>query len=187
MTPKERRDRLLKKRPFIRPLQVFDEGNYHKDIAILWTAHKEKPFHPIRPDLSQERFASEIALLSKETNLLLVEDENASFSEGRGPVCLICVKDDGWKIEPYAEFFKWSSPRNKLRVSVCFFQWVQYKPIGVCVVQCSEQAKNLFDHCRQYGVLFPAGKIIGGDRDGDEYIYSIMGKSNPKRIKEVRK
>lgn len=184
MTPKERRDKLLKNRPFIRPLQIYDEGNYHKDIAVLWAAHKTKPFYSFDPDLSQDRFASEIEKVSNEVNLLLVEDNNTSFDTGRGPVCLIGVLDDSWKIEPRAEFFNWATKRNRLRVAVSFLQWVQYKPIGVCVVKAPQDSKRLFDHCHRYGVLFYVGKILGGCPDGDEYIYSIMGKKNPKRTKE---
>ena len=181
MTPKERRERLLKNRPFIRPLQIYDGSNYHKDMSILWAAHKHKPFYSIDPDLSQERFASEIDSFSKQVELLLIEDDNNSFDSGRGPVCLVGVSSDDWRSEPKAEFFHWASKRNILRSTVTFLQWIQYKKIGVCVVRSLEDSKNLLDHCRLYGVLFPSGKIIGGDPRGDEYLYSIMGKTNPKR------
>ena len=181
MSPKERRERLLKNRPFIRPFQIYDEWNYHKDVAILWAAHQMKPFYAIDPSLSQERFASEIEGISKTTDLLIVEDDNSSFEEGRGPVCLIGVSSDNWRAEPCAEFFAWSTKKNVLRVTVTFLQWVQYKKIGVCIVKSLEETKNLFDHCRLYGVLFYVGKIVGGDPRGDEYLYSIMGKTNPKR------
>ena len=183
MTPKEKRDRLLKTRPFIRPLEIFDSGNYHKDIAILWTAHKLQPFHGIDENLSQERFASEIDRLSRDISFFMAEDVTTAFDSGKGPVGLISVVGDGWRVEPHVTFFSWASARARLKVAVSFLQWIQYKKIGVCVVRCLREDKNLFDHCRDYGVLFFAGKIIGGNEEGDEFLYSIMGKSNSRRKK----
>ncbi len=151
----------------------------------MWSAHKDKPFDFIDTNFSQNKFAAEIERTSKEVPMFMIEDNNESFDTKSGPVCLVVTTDDGWRIEPHIEFFPWASKKNILRSSVTFLQWVQYKPIGVCVVKSLEHSKNLFDHCRDYGVLFYAGKIIGGSEKGDEYIYSIMGKSNPRRKKEL--
>lgn len=160
---------------------MLDGGNYHKDIAILWAAHKANPFYCIDPKSDQRQFASEIEEFSRKTILLVAEDRNPAFENGRGPVCFIGIHDDGWKVEPHMEFFPWATKKNILRVTVSFLQWIRYKQIGVCIVKSLEVSKNLFDRCRDYGVLFYAGKIIGGDPRGDEYIYSIMGKKNPTR------
>lgn len=154
-------------------------------MAILWAAYKDRRFKFLKENLSQEDFALEIERASEEISIFMIEDNNNAFDSKRGPVCLVVAPDDGWRIEPHIEFFPWATKRNVLRSSVTFLQWVQYKPIGVCVIKSLEESKTLFDHCRDYGVLFYAGKIIGGDEQGDEYIYSIMGKSNPRRKKEI--
>jgi len=181
MTPKEKRERLLKNRPFIRPLRIYDGSYYHKDIGILWAAHKAKPFYSIDKKIDQNEFATIIEGFSKSSLLFIADDDCQAFDSGRGPVCLISVSDNGWRVEPHCEFFNWASKRNILRVIVSFLHWMHYKKIGVCVVRCMEESKGLFDHCKDYGVLFYVGKIIGGDERGDEYIFSIMGKANPKR------
>lgn len=176
MTPKERRDRLLTKRPFIRPLQIYDDGNYHKDMAILWASNLRDPFKFLEPGLSQERFASEIEKLSSQVMFFIVEDENESFESKRGPVALISVVYDGWRAEPHVIFFAWSTKRNKLRVTVCFLQWLRYKKIGVILVWSDAGSKILFHHCEKYGVLHFVGTIPNGGSDGDEYIFSMKGK-----------
>lgn len=187
MTPKEKRDRLLKNRPLIRPLRIYNNENniksYDRDIAILWTAHKKKAFKAIDENLSQERFASTMEQISNSTQLFMIEDTNSSFEKGSGPVCIVGVTSDSWRAEPQAEFFTWATVRNKLRVTVSFLQWIQYKKIGVCLIRALSDSKRLLDHCRNYGVLFYVGKVVGGDPQGDEHIYSIMGKLNPKRNK----
>lgn len=173
---KERRDRLFKSgRPFIRSLQIYDNGKYHKDIGILWVAHKRQPFYSIQKDLTQEQFAKEISDLATQAELLIAEDINKEY-KGSGPVALIGVKSDGWKIEPHAEFFKWATPKNVLKVSVAFFQMARYRKIGVCVVYSLNDSVPLFDKCCKYGVLKPVGQIPNGDPRGDEFIYSIRGK-----------
>ena len=71
MNPKEKRDRLFNGgRPFIRHVQLYDGGNYHKDVGILWLAYKEKPFIWMAPELNQRDFAESL----KENELLAIED-----------------------------------------------------------------------------------------------------------------
>lgn len=178
MTPKERRDRLFKSgRPHIRPLEIYDGNKYHKDIGILWVAHKRKPFYSFDKDIPQGDFAKEIEKVSVNTELVIAEDVNKEF-KGNGPVALIAIHGNGWKIEPHAEFFRWSSPKNVLRVSVAFFQMVRYRKIGACAVYTPEIYSGLFNKCCAYGVLHPVGKIINGDPRGDELVYSVRGKKN---------
>lgn len=180
MTPKERRDRLFKKgRPHIRQVQVFDGDKYHKDIGILWVAYQKQPFYSLGPGLTQEQFAKEISEICKTTELLLADDENKAYKNS-GPVAVIGVHSNGWKIEPHAEFFKWANPRNILRVSVAFFQMARYRKIGACVVHSLEDSFGLFDKCCEYGVLHKVGTIVNGDPRGDEIVYSVRGKRNVK-------
>lgn len=167
----KRRILFKKSKPFIRPFE-------QKDMWILWAAYKEGSFPVMQQDLEKDIFFQEITkqLLSYHT-LMLVDDDCKRFKEGRGPVCLIVSRTDGWKIEPHVEFFKWANKQNILRVNVRFFNWIrQNKEIGVCIVRSLKNTVNLFHHVREYGVLNFVGKIPGGDRRGDEYLFSIRGK-----------
>lgn len=173
---KERRDRLFKSgRPHIRSLQIYDGDKYHKDLGILWVAHQKQPFYSLPENLDQVKFAQEILSLSKEVELLIAEDVNTQYKQ-TGPVAVIGVRSDGWKIEPHAEFFKWATPKNVLKVAVAFFQMARYRKIGVCVVHSLTDSVPLFNKCCKYGVLKPVGQIPNGDPRGDEFIYSIRGK-----------
>jgi len=175
MKPKKLRDRLFKKdRPFIRPLEIFNGESYHKDIGILWTAHKRKPFYGYS-DLTQEDFAKEIESLSKEKELFMLEDWNKGFKE-HGPIGAVAVSSDGWKIEPHVEFFQWATPKNILRSTVSFLQMMRYKKVGCVEVRCLDNTKSLCDKCTKYGVLYYVGKILGGEPRGTEYLYTIRGR-----------
>ncbi len=180
MTPKERRDRLFKKdRPHIRPVQIYDGSQYHKDIKILWVAYQKEPIYSFPKGLDQEQFAKHVEALSQTRELMIAEDFNDGYPD-RGPISLFGVYDFDWKIEPHVYFFKWATPRNILRTIVAFLQYVRHsRKIGCCVVHCLENSKNLFDHVTTYGVLHYVGKIHGGDVRGDEYVYSVKGKRCP--------
>jgi hypothetical protein len=179
MSPKEKRDRLLKKdRPLIRPLQVYDGENYHKDIGILWVAYKGKPFEWLKEGLSQEQFASAIETLSENEPLSVAEDRNRHF-KNKGVVALITSPSDGWKVEPHMQFMPWATKRNILRVVVSYLQYVRHsKNFGVCVVHSMENSKRLFDKVCEYGVLHWVGKVVNGDHRGDDHLYSVRGKRN---------
>jgi hypothetical protein len=167
----KRRILFKKSKPFIRRFEL-------SDMWILWAAYKEGSF-PVMPEgMEKEAFYTEIRQrLNSYHQLMLVEDDCKKFKDGRGPVCLIGARTDGWKIEPHVEFFKWASKQNILRVNVRFFNWIrQNKEIGVCIVRSLKHTTNLFHHVREYGVLNFVGKIPGGDSRGDEYIFSIRGK-----------
>jgi hypothetical protein len=176
MTPKEKRDRLFKGgRPHIRELRVYDGNKYHKDMGILWVAHKRSPFYQFDKDLTQEQFAKEISELASRGELLIAEDANKQY-QGSGPIALVGVKNNGWKVEPHVQFFDWATPRNILRSTVAFLQMIRYRKIGACVVYALDESLNLFDRCCAYGVLHKVGKIENGDPRGDETVYSIRGK-----------
>lgn len=180
---KDKRDRLFKKgRPFLRPFLIMNGEEYHRDLGVLWVAHKKNPFQWLPENITQEQFASEIIGLTKTGELVVAEDRNKSFKEGVGIVALIIVRtDDQWKFEPHAQFMPWSTTKNKLRTCISFFQYVRYnKKIGVCVVESLDNSIPLFDKCCEYGVLHKVGKIINGDPRGDETIYSVKGKKQEK-------
>jgi len=177
MTPKQKRDRLFKKdRPLIRPFQLMENGEYSKDLKILWVAHKVKPFEALS-STKEEDFIREVLEVTGGKSLYVADDFNDEY-EKKGPVGVITVDTDGWKVEPHVDFFPWATKRNILRVSVGFFQMIRYQKIGVCVVHALKESKNLFDHCIPYGVLHYSGAIFGGDPRGDDYLYSVRGKKH---------
>jgi len=181
ISPKDKRARLFKQgKPFIRPVQIYNGAGYSKDIGILWTAYKRHPISIFGPGLDQQAFAEKVETLSQKADLLFVDDENKGY-EDRGPIMFMALYSDGWKAEPYTEFFPWTTPKNKLRASVSFLHWVRYsKEIGVFVVHALKKDIPLLNKCKDYGVLFYSGKIIGGNPDGNEYIFSVRGGKDAK-------
>lgn len=179
MKEKDLRDRLLKNRPNVRPLQVLTDGGYSDDVKILWVAHKHSPFLGLPQDIPQDQFVMEILRVSEMAEFYVVDDSNQEYS-GRGVIALIAAKNDGWKIEPHVEFFPWATKRNVLRTCVAFFQMIRNsRKVGVCVIKSLKDSVNLFNHCIKYfppGVLWKVGRVPNGDQRGDEYIYSIKGR-----------
>ncbi len=127
-------------------------------------------------DVSQEEFINRIIDLSGRADFCIADDNNTSYESGSGPIGVCWIFDNGWKVEPHAEFFPWATSRNILRVTVSFLHMMKYKRIGVCMVYSLKNSVALFNKCTKYGVLFRNGMIPGGDQRGDEYVYSIRGK-----------
>lgn len=176
MTPKEKRDLLFRGgRPNIRPMNIFDNSGYHRDVAICWLAHSQKPFYSIR-STEQAGFAAELLEQARMCEFLVAEDRNNHYESGTGPIGIVWVGTDGWKVEPHCVFFPWATARNKLRAVVSFLQMIRYRKIGACVIYCLHDSKALFEKAANYGVLHFSGKIHNGDPRGDEYIYSVRGK-----------
>lgn len=179
MNHKDRRDRLLGKRPNIRPLEILNDGGYSKDIKILWVGHKLSPFLGLPQDIPQDQFVMEIIKFSNRGDLYVVDDSNSEYDK-RGVIALIAVKNDGWKVEPHVEFFPWATKKNILRTVVAFFQMVRNsRKVGVCIIKSLKDSVNLLNHCIKYfppGVLWKVGKIPNGDERGDEYLFSIKGR-----------
>lgn len=178
MSTKEKRDRLFKGgRPNIRPLQIFDGDRYHKDIGILWVSYsKGKFFVDIPSGLDNAGFIDALDVIMKNRELLMIDDTNEQYS-GVGPIAVVSVGGDGWKIEPHVVFFPWATTRNKLRGTVSFFQMARYKKIGCCMVYSLAESRPLFDKVQKYGVLNYVGRIPNGDSRGrgDEYLFTIRG------------
>ena len=176
MTPKEKRGLLFKGgRPVFRSLNLMDGENYHRDVAICWLAHAKKPFYSITAT-DQKGFADELVEKSSLCEFLICEDANDHYSDGAGPIGIVWIGTDGWKVEPHSVFFSWATARNKLRSTVSFFQMARYRKIGACVVHSLQDSKPLFDKTASYGVLHYVGKIPNGDPRGDEFMYSVRGK-----------
>ncbi len=87
------------------------------------------------------------------------------------------VDNFGWRIEPFCEFFRWATPRMRLRSVVAFLQMTHWQSsVGVCLVRSPEKWEKFFSKLRTYGVLFPCGKIPYGTPQGHEYLFYVRGK-----------
>lgn len=159
-----------KSRPHIRQFESKDNG-------YLWAAYQNGSLD-IPPDLSQEDFLKAVAQRFAGNDLLwIVEDDNKGFRSGRGQVCLVGIKTDGWTFQPSAVFFKWATPKNILRCMVAFFHFMRSrKDVGVCRVEVTDKNKKALFMMRDYGVLYPRGSIPNGSPAGALWIFSINGK-----------
>jgi hypothetical protein len=180
MKPKEARDRLFKhSKPNIRPIAIVTEdGNYGKDMAVLWAAYLKGSFKDIGK-LSQEEFTVKVLeYLSGFDFAWIVEDDNYKFPSGHGAVGLIVGKFDGWALEPHWMPFSWASARNRLRTAVSFFQMARYeKGVGVLNIYSGEKDVNFFHNLKKrYGVVYYIGKFPRGDYGEDRYIFYARGK-----------
>ena len=171
----ELRKRLFAKgKPFIRPYQ------HERDAWVLWAAYDLGAFRFLGEGLQAEEFHRALYAYSARAGmagLWLIEDDSKHFRGGRGPVCLVGIKSDGWRIEPHFEWFKWASPRIVLRGYVIFFQKVRFaKDVGVCLVRTVRRYVSTFHHLRRYGVLYYVGKIPNGYPNDDEFDFTVKGK-----------
>jgi len=156
---KLRRDRILKDRARIRPMETGNEAGYGKDMGILWAAYVAGGLD-FPEGLSQEEFVDALLHhLSIFDSLFIAEDKSTAYESGRGPVAIWGVKTDAALIKPEVMFFKWASKRNILRVMVSFFQMVRYsKDVGVCVFIATKASRNMYMKMRDYGLpMFDIG------------------------------
>lgn len=175
VTPKELRERLFKRsRPEARRLEILDGEAYSKDLGILWAAYKAGSFK--YPDeLTQEEFVLQIEeSMKRYQHSWLLYDDSKAFSSGRGPVALIGANTLGLIVEPVCVFFKWATPRNKLRVSVAFLNMIRHsKKTGIVLVRTEKSKMTLPDHLKRYDMLYYVGKT--GEND---YLYSVRGRGS---------
>lgn len=180
MKPKERRNRLFKSsRPNIREMSLIDQQGYSSDMNILWGAYKMGSFkieEGAPQDVFAEYMAEEVQPYAKKW---IIEDDNPQFSDGYGPVGMMCATYNGWELEPHFEAFKWASKKNILRSVVSFLQMMRYdRDVGIVNVYSRKNTNNLFRHAERYGVLKYAAKIPNGDIMGDRYIYYVRGRKD---------
>jgi hypothetical protein len=167
---KSKRERLFRKsRPLIRKYEETDN-------KFLWAAYQKGSFQ-MPEGLSQVDFLTEMTKQFGSFDLLwIVEDEHKGFRSGRGQVCLVGLKTDGWTFQPSAAFFKWATPKNVLRALVAFFQMIRHQKIGVCKVEVVEKEMKTLARLKEYGVLFLRGRIPFGSPAGDLFVFSINGR-----------
>lgn len=153
-----------------------DVQNLH-DLGVIWADYKEGNFF-LPPELDNEQFTEgALSILSAWDSVWFVEDVSKRFSSGKGPVAIIGIKTDGWRIEPHIHHFAWATTKQKLRSWVSVLQMFRYdKDVGVILVIAEEKHKTFFDHVVKYGVLFPKGRIAGGLPTGNGVLYTMRGK-----------
>jgi hypothetical protein len=137
----------------------------------IWVRVGQKLNGVVKDD---EAFESELAeQMSPYQEVLIAEDDNARFGEKRGPVAVIVAKTNGYLYEPHVSWFPWATPKNRIRVSVSFFQKFRYRQLGVIRVHALEDAAGFFKRLKKYVPLFYVGKIPGGDEHGrgDDFIF----------------
>ena len=177
LRPREKRERLFKNgKPLMREVQLFDGDEYHDDVKVMWVAYQQSDCHAIPPGKTQQEFVETLVDFDNACQLYIMDDFNKSFKTGKGPVGVFQVCGDEWRVTPHLQVFPWATPRNVLRGYISFLQMMRYKKIGVCVLLGLKHVVPLYEKCVEYGVLYRAGMIAGGDPRGDEYIYSIRGK-----------
>jgi hypothetical protein len=159
-----------KSRPLVRK-------HIESDNKFLWAAYQKGSFD-IQEGLSQEDFLVEMSKkFGSFDHLWMIEDDNKGFRSGRGQVCLVGLKTDGWAYQPTAAFFSWATPKNVLRSMVGFFQMIRYqKDVGVCRVEVLERDMKTLARLKEYGVLFLRGRIPSGSPVGDLFVFSINGR-----------
>ena len=177
----ERRARLFRNgKPTLRPAKLLNEdGSYGEDMGVLWAAYKAGSF-PLVDDqgLEPAQFGQLIVnLCAGLSDVVIAEDVSNQYAAGRGPVAFVGIRNDGWRYEPHVDFFAWATPRNVLRSTVAFLQFMRYhKDVGVCIVRSLPPHVPLFKRIEKYAVLNYVGKIFRGTPRGDEHMFSVAGK-----------
>lgn len=172
MTPKERKSWLFKKsRPNVRPFVLMDGEKYSKDTGILWAAYQAGSFK-ISAGMTQEQFAEELkTTVENYSAIWIIDDDNALYSSGRGPVALVVSKVVDLIVEPEFMFFKWATCRNVLRATVAFLNMAKSSTkTGILLVRADAKKRKMADHMKKYELLFFMGKS-----KESEYLYSIRG------------
>lgn len=140
-------------RPFVRPF------NAEQDMWVLWAAYDLKSFPLMKEGMSREEFEAHVAAIMKaHSAVLVIEDECRYFKAGKGPIALVTIDNFGWRIEPFCDFFRWASPRMKLRAVVSFFQMVRSnKEVKFCFWHALSKFEKFYERMRDYGI--PVGKV----------------------------
>lgn len=173
------RERLFARgKPHVRPFALKEsDGALGGDLRYLWAAYRAGMWPELAANDESEFVSRVVPMLRNFHSAWIVEDASGAYSSGRGPVAVVCVRTDGWRIEPSFTFFKWITLRGALRVIVAFLQMVKYaRDVGVCVIRCGKAERKLWERMQKYGVLFAAGRIRNGLPEGDEFLFAVNGR-----------
>lgn len=166
-------------KPNLRAFVSHDGEELGPDVGILWAAYKNGSFN--FPQMDQKSFAEfTLTSLTRFNSVWIMEDFNKGFRSGFGPVCLIGIHSNGWKITPTVFWFSWATIKNKLRCAVAFVQKTRFeKSVGVCEFRAEQGGIKLLKHTIKYvPTLRYVGKIWFGTPNGDQYIFSVRGKKD---------
>jgi len=178
MKPKDLRDRVFKYgKPVIRGMEPITEDDAG-DLKYLWAAYKTHSF-PFPDNLSQDEFTDSIVtLFGKFQFVWIIEDKNAQFSAGEGPIGLVVAHYDGWELEPHFEPFSWATAKNKLKGILGFLHKMQYrKEVGVIKITSMKQDQKFFNRLTRYlPRMSYSGMIKNGSPRGDKYMFYMTGR-----------
>lgn len=140
---------------------------------VLWAAYDLGSFPLMKAEMTKEEFAAHVrGIAMSHSSMLIVEDKCRYFREGRGPVALVTIDNLVWRIEPFCDFFRWTTPRMKLRVAVSFLTMLRSdKAIRFSFWHCIGKFEKFYDRMRDYGI--PVGKVPVGD---GEFMFHMRGK-----------
>jgi hypothetical protein len=175
---RERRERLFARtNPRVR---LFD---FKRDAWVLWAAYDLASFPKLKADPQKEGifktpedfFSHFSAHARQKSSVLLVEEDHKFFRERRGPVAMVSVEHNGWKVSLQFDFFQWATRRHRLAAAVSMLNMMRYdKEFGACVLEVGESDEAFCQHVRdRYGLLRFVGKVDNARADGDELIWAV--------------
>lgn len=135
------------------------------DIGMLYVQYQDGGTD-IDEGMDNKQFLRHIqALLVDYDTHWIVEDS------GR-PIAFICIKSDGWLIEPHVEVFRSAGRMAIYRGYMAFFRDVlMSKSIGSCLIKTLGDTKNVFDRLCIHKMLLFVGEIPQGDPRGTVFLY----------------
>lgn len=167
------RHRLFKKgeRPKIRAIQPLDE-QYNSDLGVLWAAYRQKSF-PIPEGLSPDEFVQHVERTAAPgVTLWLIEDDNAEYRSGRGPIALVMTQHTELTVSPAPIFFAWATPKNKLRAGVGFLSNLRgSQKVGLVLARVPQKDVKFARKLERYGVLRWAGRAAQ-----QEHLFYLAGR-----------
>jgi hypothetical protein len=171
-----RRERLFHRdRPIVRRLEIMDGEAYTRDIGYLWAAYEAGSFPDLKADMDQNEFLAAIEQLQKaHDQVWIIDDFNAAYKGGRGPVALVCTKAFQLVVNAEGCVFKWATRRNLLRCAASFLNMIRHsKKTGICMVKGGREVLPLLRRLTAYELLFYIGKSAP-----NEYLFSVRGRGS---------
>lgn len=131
------------------------------DLKWLWAAYRKGAFE-MEEGLTAEAFKE--ALVEYLAAFNAIYTLLAKVSGEQRPIGLAACNDQGYRIEPYAIWFPWASPRNKLESALNFFNKIRVTRLAVLFIP--QKDIGLFEHLARYGVIQRRGTIGRFFEDG---------------------
>jgi hypothetical protein len=152
---------LRKNRTVIRPFT-------NDDIGMLYLEYQAGEMN-----LPDNMLAEEFLYYVKQ--LHLAYDSRWVVEDAGHPIALICIKSNGWLIEPHVDTFKSASKAAIYRGFMKFFQEVNDR-VGACLVRTLANTRHVFQRLERHKMLSYVGEIPDGDSLGTVYLYCNKGR-----------